>query len=70
MKHRPDPEDFIELTAEDETVASVLFAVERYGNHLLTNSMEAPPIYRILAFNLKNEGNRKAVIRLLGGYVE
>lgn len=55
------------MTEGDEHIARVLFAIERNGDFRMAGDRRyhAPPLHRIMAANLKNPDNRKALIALL-----
>lgn len=62
-----DNEILADMTDKDEHLAQVLFAIERKGDFKMAGDrrFHAPPLHRIMAANLKNPDNRKALIALL-----
>lgn len=49
------------LTQKDYELARALFAVERKGDATRAHEVTPPPIYQILAANLRNVTNREII---------
>ena len=58
------------LTQKDYELAQALFAVERMGDATKASQVTPPPIYQILAANLRNRTNREIIRDLLEEPVE
>jgi len=58
------------LTQKDYELAQALFAVERMGDATKASRVTPPPIYQILAANLRNVTNREIIRDLLEEPVE